>query len=192
MTEPDLDTLLLAARSGGPRDVRAFLEEARRLVCRWALIWTGSPDAAEDIAQKVLLRVHASLAEYRPGSARGWMYRICRNAFLDWERRRGTDRRFRARLETTRLARQVVEEDGIDPAAGALLLRLMEELSPRQRAVVDLVDLQGHEPSEVAAMLDLAPQTVRVHLSRARRTLRSRYEEADADVTTTPKEVANG
>ena len=42
----------------------------------------------------------------------------------------------------------------------------------RQREVFDLVDLQGLDPKEAAELLEMNPNTVRVHLLRARRRMR--------------------
>ena len=42
----------------------------------------------------------------------------------------------------------------------------------RQREVFDLVDLQGLEPKEAAELLEMNPNTLRVHLLRARRRMR--------------------
>ena len=41
-----------------------------------------------------------------------------------------------------------------------------------QREVFDLVELQGLKPSEAAQLLEMNPGTLRVHLFRARRTMR--------------------
>jgi len=173
MESTDLEELLRSAVSGGRHEADRFLAEVRRLVCRWALLWTGSPDAAEDLAQTVLIKVHGSVSEYRGGGAKSWVYRIGRNAFLDWERREGSDHRLRERLELAQLADRVAERDAIAPIFASRLVELMKDLSPRQRMVLDLVDFQGFEPSEAAELLGLAPQTVRVHLFRARKTLRA-------------------
>jgi RNA polymerase sigma factor (sigma-70 family) len=51
------------------------------------------------------------------------------------------------------------------------------ELPERQREVFDLVELQGYTATEAAEMLVMSPSTVRVHLLRARRTLRTRIME---------------
>ena len=55
---------------------------------------------------------------------------------------------------------------------GAILHELWSNLPVRQRAVVDLVDIQGHPPAEAAEMLELNPSTLRANLFKARRTLR--------------------
>ena len=53
-----------------------------------------------------------------------------------------------------------------------LIGTLLKELPMRQREVFDLVDLQGLKPAEAADLLEMNPQTVRVHLLRARRRMR--------------------
>jgi len=51
------------------------------------------------------------------------------------------------------------------------LRRFMRDLSPQQRAVLDLVELRGHTAVEAAEMLEISPATVRVHLHRAKAAL---------------------
>jgi RNA polymerase sigma-70 factor (ECF subfamily) len=51
--------------------------------------------------------------------------------------------------------------------------RVVRDLPDRQREVLDLVDLQGYAPTEAASLLGVSPATARVHLMRARRTLRA-------------------
>lgn len=52
--------------------------------------------------------------------------------------------------------------------------RILETMPERQRVAFDLVDLQGFTPAEAADMLESNATTLRVHLLRARRTIRSR------------------
>lgn len=54
-----------------------------------------------------------------------------------------------------------------------LIRTLLVELPPAQREIFDLVDLQGLKPSEAAGLLEMNPSTLRVHLLRARRRMRS-------------------
>lgn len=157
-----------------------LLRELRPLVCRWALVWTGSPDAAEDVAQGVLLKVHRSIAGFTPsGRLTTWVYRITRNMLVDGGREEDRERTLRDRIKLERLA-DSVSGTAERVEATSLLNRMMESLSPRQRAVLDLVDLQGFEAAEVAEMWELSPATVRVHLHRAREALRTGIRAEDA------------
>jgi RNA polymerase sigma-70 factor, ECF subfamily len=45
-------------------------------------------------------------------------------------------------------------------------------LPERQRLAVQLIDIEGYAPTDIAAMLDLSPVTIRWHLMAARRKLR--------------------
>ena len=166
------------AQNGRAGDLDCLLAQLRPMVCRWAVVWTGSPDAADDVAQMVLMRVHRSLTSYTPGgSITTWLYRITKNVLIDYERSRGRDLALRDHVRLEEIAKTVALSNGAGPfEAIDLLQHLMVALSPQQRAALDLVDLQGFSAREVAEMLEVAPATVRVHLHRARQVLRIRVE----------------
>ena len=54
-----------------------------------------------------------------------------------------------------------------------MLATLLGDLSPRQRAAFELVDLQGYSSREAAEMEQIDDATLRVHLSRARGAIRA-------------------
>lgn len=175
MTEQTLEELANAARSGSRRDTERFLELLRPVVARWAVVLTGSPDKAEDVAQAVLLRIHRSIENYAPsGRFTAWAYQITRNVAADLER---TQRRDQNRID--KITREGIAASLSDRSDTLELLSAMDELerfmtalSPQQRAVLDFVELQGFSTIEVAEMLDISPETVRVHLHRAKSAMR--------------------
>ena len=61
--------------------------------------------------------------------------------------------------------------------AAGLIATFFDGLPTKQREVFDLVELQGLKAAEVAELLGLEASTVRVHLLRARRTIRSKVLE---------------
>ena len=175
----DRETLELADRARkGEREALGRLAGALRpLICRWALVITGDPDDAEDVAQFVLMKMAESMEDFDGRSkVTSWVYRITRNASLDHLRGRKRDRRLADKLG--RLARAAAPrlEDPLDDMEMKRTLRLIRTLLGglplRQREIFDLVDLQGLKPREAAQMLEMNANTVRVHLLRARRTMR--------------------
>ena len=66
------------------------------------------------------------------------------------------------------------------PVEPSRLLAALDHLSANERASLVLRHYVGYETKEIAAILGVAPATVRVHLSRGRRKLRPLLEE-DAD-----------
>ena len=88
----DREILELAVRAGkGEQEALGRLAGALRpLICRWALVITGDPDDAEDVAQVVLTRMMGSIHSFDGRSkVTSWVYRITRNASLDHQRGSG-------------------------------------------------------------------------------------------------------
>ena len=172
----ELERLARTVDTGGDAPPEALLETVRPLVCRWALMQTGDPDVAEDVAQEVLVRVVHSFGTWQ-GSGRftTWLYRVVTNVVRD--RGRG---RHRETLGRERLGGLVPRPNPMTaPGAGQiqrLLETLMGDLTPNQRVAFDLVDLQGLPGPEAAAVMDMNESTFRVHLARARAAIRDAIE----------------
>ncbi len=175
----DREILDLAERAGkGDRGAMEGLAGALRpLVCRWALVMTGDPDDAEDVAQLVLMKTLDLIGSF-DGRARvtSWVYRITRNASLDHQRAKRRERRLAEKAEWLAPTRVPQPDDPLDEIEMKRALRLIRtlvtELPLAQREVFDLVDLQGLRPAEAARLLEMNPNTLRVHLLRARRRMR--------------------
>ena len=156
----------------------------------------GSPFDAEDAVQEAFVRAWRSRDRFEGRAAmRTWLYRIATNVCLDMLK--GAGRRFRAMelgpaLEPVESnlnvptdkrwiepipdqliapeadpADQVVERESIRLAFVAAL----QQLPPRQRAVLILREVLRWEASEVAELLSSSVQSVNSSLQRARATL---------------------
>lgn len=176
--EAELAVLANRMRGGSEAAFEELVGRVHGRVRRWARRLTRDDDEADDVAQLVLVRLHARGSEF-DGRSRftSWLYQITRNLALDrlrTERRRAT---LLARSPTWIERCAVVEDAGSDDSA-ARLARLVKayhvELPARQREVFELVDMRGHSPVEVAEQLGISPATVRVLLLKARRAIRSR------------------
>jgi RNA polymerase sigma factor (sigma-70 family) len=74
----------------------------------------------------------------------------------------------------------VADVTAADPDAAALAkiaLRYFDALPPKQRLIFESVDLLGMTPAELARELGMEQVTVRAHLFKARRTIRSKMLE---------------
>jgi RNA polymerase sigma-70 factor (ECF subfamily) len=188
------------AKAGDERAFAALVEPYRRELQLHCYRMLGSLQDAEDLVQETLLAAWRGLGGFEErASLRAWLYRIATNRCLNALRERGR----RPALEETLLAPQptrYVEPTWLepypdsampDPAPGpearyeqreaaqlafvAGLLRLPE----RQRATLVLRDVLGFRTEEVAAMLDVTPQSVKGALQRARAALDERVPERE-------------
>jgi RNA polymerase sigma-70 factor, ECF subfamily len=176
---PGLPPRELVFRAGAG-DVAAFTALVTALhptVHRWALIFADDPDEADDIVQDAFVSMHLKLAQFQGDAPlEAWLYRIVRRAA---GQRRRTARR-RLRLAASAPARPERDVYLTDPGArvdrqraAAQVRAFFGRLPERQREIFDLVDLQGYDPSEVAAMTGIKPATVRANLFKARAAVRA-------------------
>lgn len=179
LSDREILELAVKAKEGEREALGSLAGALRPLICRWALVMTGDPDDAEDVAQVVLTKMMRSMHSFDGRSkVTSWVYRITRNASLDHQARKTRDLKLAERLG--RMAQAVTPrlDDPLDRIEMKRTLRLirtlLRELPMRQREVFDLVDLQGLQPREAADLLDMNPNTLRVHLLRARRTMRGK------------------
>ena len=161
------------------RPVELGLEEFVPRVYRFALRLTGDRHRAEDLTQETFLRAWRRRRELRePRIARAWLFRIAVNVWRD-EVRRGQRLVGHPTVMATdavavRLASpvQTIEQREILE----ITLRELDALPSRQREVLYLRIVEELSPTEVAEILGLSTDTVKVHLSLARKAMRERLQ----------------
>ena len=172
------DTELLAATARG--DGAAFAVLVRRYIRAGTLLGAqlvGDRDDAEDIVQEAFTVVHRNAGTFDAARPFGpWFFAIVRR--LGANQRARTARRARllelfGRKELTELSSGDVEDGVAARLDGAAALRAMNDLSPMQRACIELVVLRGLTHEEVAAMHGISESTVRQHVFRGRASLRN-------------------
>ncbi|HKS07813.1 MAG TPA: RNA polymerase sigma factor [Gemmatimonadaceae bacterium] len=183
--DDELTALARQARGGSAEAFDALARRVRDRVRAWAERVTRDSDDADDIAQLVLLKVHARLERFEGRSRFGtWLYRVTRNvAFNRMVKER---RREDLRAEHTAHAPDAVDPVEVgspeqDAAQLAGLVRLYHtELPRRQREVYELADLRGLNSEQIAVKLGITASTARGLLMKARRKIRARMLESHA------------
>ena len=176
--ERDLPVLVDDARSGREGASARLVARVSARVRGWAARFTDDDDAADDVAQDVLISLDRRVQGFH-GSSRfsTWLFAVTRNVALS--RRRIEQRR------ASLLARHANDSvDSVDQATdpdaarlAELVLHYMDALPRRQKQIFELCDLGGIQPVEVARQLAMQPVTVRAHLFKARRAIRERMLE---------------
>jgi len=131
---------------------------------------TGDRTLAEDLAQETYMKAWRFIERYTADTnAKAWLFRICRNAFINEWRSRKTQPRTRD-IEDPALRMMPVAESPKNDRMGDEVMRAINALSPNFRTVV-LLDLEDFTYEEIAAILDIPIGTVRSRLHRARNVL---------------------
>lgn len=166
--DPTADLALVARAQDG--DVSAFETLVRthhRRAFAVALRITQDPTDAEDCTQDAFVRAWRALPGYRRDAAFStWMYRIVTNVALNHV----TRRRERARGDvpdvhdpTDQPESRSVHRERLDVVVGAL-----GTLTPEQRAVYVLRDVEGLSYDDIATTLQISLAAVKSRLFRAR------------------------
>lgn len=152
-----------------------LITEVKDTVYRLALNLLAERSEAEDVAQDVYERVWRARDEIlRHNYPRAYICRMTRNLAID---------RLRQRRETA-----ISETKGMTGGDGnsvieindmaALTRQYIAELPERQRITIYMRDVEGYSFEEIAETMECDPTTVRMNLSRARKTVRDRVLKA--------------
>lgn len=163
-------------------DFRYDLLPLKDKIFRLAQRITLSREEAEDITQETLIRVWNKREELQEvKSVEAYCLTVCRNLALD--RGEKKDNRNLSLEETT-----------CDPADSSCnadecmvrderlswVNRLFNQLPDKQRTVMQLRDMEGHSYREIAAIMGISEEQVKVSLFRARQWIRKEYEKIEA------------
>ncbi len=158
---------LLAAREGDHDAGRWLVNLHGPSMVRtaWSVLGRYGGSEADDVVQEAFIAALTTPALPRGGDVGAWLRAITARKALDWTRR------------SARRREQPLSETGegsaaSPPADDILTLRTaLAHLSPVDRAILVLADIEGRSMGEVAELLGLTRVAVKLRASRARRKL---------------------
>ena len=173
-----LVALMLRARGNDEAAFRELVEATEDRVYGTIVKMLGGIEGAEDLAQKVYLRIWQARARYEPTAKFStWMFSIMRRLVLN--ERRGRARRGAVFYSPT--SEEPVREPsgGVSPASEASAGELAQaidaalaDLPEEQRTAIILRRYEEMPYEEIAAVLETTVPAVKSLLFRARETLR--------------------
>ncbi len=147
---------------------------------RLALCITRNREEAEDIVQDTMLRVWNRREEWNLWeTVEGFCLTICRNLAIDRSQKMDA-RHVELTPEVTELPDMAAPDKLMerDERLG-ILHRLIAELPEKQRTILQLRDVEGKSYKEIAEILQLTEEVVKVNLFRARQRIKLKYNEID-------------
>jgi len=166
----------------GDFEFHAVHDRFRSRVLRYLTRLVGEGEA-EDLAQSVMLKISEGLPGFRGESSLStWIYRIATNAALDRLRRRTIQSPAAMELESVEIdvlpdtQAPSVEKTAIREEMNACIRDFIERLPDNYKTVMVLSEVEGLKNNEIAAILELSLDTVKIRLHRAREKLRKDLE----------------
>lgn len=149
---------------------------------RLALRITLNPAEAEDVVQETMMKVWNRRDEWeRLESIEAFCLTICRNLSLDKLRRMDNQAQtLDATIDPSdsRVAsnpeEQTVQRDRVQ-----LVRQLINQLPEKQRSVMQLRDIEGKSYRDIATILQISEEQVKINIFRARKTIKERFLKID-------------
>lgn len=175
------DTALMGAVALGLQDaLKVVLDRYMPMVSRTSYRILCDRDDSEDVTQEVFIRVWKNASGFDGRySLSTWIYRITCNLCYDSLRRRKVLSMFSISpsvYETSAPEPLSPEEDFITKETWEIFCRASHNLSPKQRAVFTLRDLEGLDTEEITAITGLTPDQIKSNLHIARKKIRIELE----------------
>lgn len=154
----------------------------KNVLFRLALRITLNREDAEDVVQDTLVKVWNKRDGWREiESMEAFCMAVCRNLSLDKIRKAG-----HAEGSLEHSGTDAADNAGADPYERMMqkdrfdtVRRLMDALPEKQRTCMQLRDFEGKSYKDIARVMDITEEQVKVNIFRARRTIKQRYVEID-------------
>ena len=132
--------------------------------------------AAEDAVQEAYLRLWENRLKVEEKGVKSWLFTSVYRILIDaYRKNRRTDLpEFLPDTETG--------DDYGDFENRELLNTALQDLTPVQRSIVLLKDIEGYRYDEIASMLDLTLSQVKVYLFRARKKLKASLQSIEPEL----------
>jgi RNA polymerase sigma-70 factor (ECF subfamily) len=174
-------SVVRAVLAGDKEAYSALVRAHSATVFRVAFRITGNEADAEEIVQEAFLRGYQRLESYERRSAFGtWIYRIAVNCALNRVSRPGIEAEYRHGEETDPAEKTVqVATPDADPERVLLSQEIstaqqtaMRRLTPTEKCAFVLRHLEDRTMSEIAVVLEIAPNAAKQAVFRAVQKLR--------------------
>lgn len=168
------------AMAGNTDAFRVIVDHYQSFAYSVSFRFLGQAEEAEDVVQEAFIRLWKNLHKYRPEvKLSTWLYRIIANLCLDFLK--STYARQQKNLNDVQTEYRLKSQDSADAEFNAKELNeqiqhAAAELTPKQKAVFILRDLEGLSVEEVCSILSMSAGNVKSNLYYARQLVSSRLK----------------
>ncbi len=149
---------------------------------RLALRITQNRFEAEDVVQETMLKVWKGRSEWdKIDNIEAYCLTACRNLSLD--KMRHMDNQVQNIEQESEPADQSYsanpEEQAVQHDRLQLVRQLISQLPEKQRTCMQLRDVEGKSYRDIANIIGISEEQVKVNIFRARQTIRERFQQAE-------------
>jgi RNA polymerase sigma-70 factor, ECF subfamily len=168
-------------RNGSLSDFGKLIEKISPFAFSVAFRILTDEEQAKDIVQETMITLWQTIKKINsPGSFTAWLYRIVVNKCYDQLRRRKMSPEFRPDEKTWALISDRISGNNSSPVeeseTAQIINMLTDKLSPKQKAVFVLCDLEEMSNEDVSLIMGMSRTNVKANLHYARKNISEMIE----------------
>ena len=151
----------------------------KNVLYRLALSITLSNEEAEDVVQETMMKVWSRRDDWDGiENIEAYCLTICRNLALDHIRKKGNNnesieqKHYDSPDRTSNPDELMIQKDRLQ-----LVRNLVNQLPEKQRSCMQLRDFEGKPYKEIATILGITEEQVKVNIFRARQNIKQKFQE---------------
>lgn len=157
--------------------LQQFYERYQKEIYLYLRSLCNNPDLADDLLQETFLKALLSLPDDHT-NVRAWLYMVARNLYFNHYKKEKLSTYENEMQAGEDICGEDILTAIINDEKKLLLYRALKKLSDVKREVLELQYFAGLSQKEIAAILQLSPENVRVLGYRGKKELKN-YLEAD-------------
>ena len=173
--------LIEDCRGGNLTNFRKLVELTSPMAFSIAFRMLGDEEQARDVVQETMITIWQKLVKIRSAEVYStWMYRIVVNKCYDQLRRRKRVQEFRTDDKTWEIISNKLSEtpsNELENRENAQILNLLtNKLSPKQKAVFILADIEDMRHDEISEITGMSKSGIKANLHYARKNISEMIE----------------
>lgn len=142
---------------------------------RYALKLTADSESAKDLVQESFLKLWKNVERIEPDHARPFLYRVLFNKMVD-------DKRKMKRITHMEVMPERVIDKNVYNEEREIIDQAFAQLEDRQKKIIMLRDWDGYSYEEIAEILEINLNQVKVNLFRARKKMKAVVSSIDNNI----------
>lgn len=153
----------------------------KNVMYRLALRITLNKEDAEDVVQDALIKIWNRRDEWNTiDNMEAFCLTVCRNQALDKIKKAGNrnapleEESQQGHNQTENPYDRIIDRNSVE-----WVRRLINQLPEKQRSCMQLRDFEGRTYKEIAKVMEISEEQVKINIFRARQTVKKQYQEAE-------------
>lgn len=179
MDKHTLDDLIIRCKQNDEKSFRKIVEEYQYMIYSLSFRLLCNEEDAHDIVQETFIKIWLNVTSFDTDKKFStWIYKIATNLCLD--KLKSNSKKILSENTDYYLneiiSSENIEQKIIDNELGSIISALTNSLTPKQRIVFTLTDLEGLEVNEIVQITGLTANEIKSNLFLARKTIRKLLE----------------